>query len=143
MIVSESTDGGATWSDASGAGTKLTPTGTGAYFEPSVAITTTGKVVVSTYRANTARHTTAVGDGTYGYGYLVKSGTFGGYTAASDSQTNPSPQANAAQAGFLGDYSSIAAGAGGTVYMVWADTRNTSSGGTVPDEDIFIFKATP
>jgi len=144
VIVSESTDGGSHWTDANGGGTRLTPAGTGAYFEPSVAITTTGKVAVSTYRANTARHTTTVGDGTFGYGYLVKSGgSFGSYTNASDSQTNPSPQANAAQAGFLGDYSSVAAGAGGTVYMVWSDTRNASGPTHIPDEDIFIFKATP
>ena len=144
VIVSESTDGGATWSDANGGGAKLTPAGTAAYFEPSVAITTTGKVVVSAYRANTARHTTAVGDGTFGYGFLVKSGSsFGSYQNASDSQTNRSPQANASQRGFLGDYSSIAAGAGGAVYMVWSDTRNTSGSLAIPDEDIFIFKATP
>ena len=142
IIVSESTDGGATWTDASGGGAKLTPGGTAAYFEPSVAISTTGKVVVSTYRANTARHTTSVGDGTYGYGFLVKGATsFGAYQNASDSQTNPSPQANASQRGFLGDYSSITAGATGAVFMVWSDTRNASSAG--PDEDIFIFKATP
>ena len=142
VIVSESTNGGATWSDANGSGAQLVPSGTGAYFEPSVAITTTGKVVVSAYRANTARHTAAVGDGTFGYGFLVKSGaSFGSYQNASDSQTNPSPQANAAQRGFLGDYSSVAAGASGTVYMVWSDTRNTNSAG--PDEDVFIFKTTP
>ena len=89
-----------------------------------------------------ARHTAAVGDGTFEYGFLVKGATsFGGYQNASDSQTNPSPQANAAQRGFLGDYSSVAAGASGTVYMVWSDTRNTNSAG--PDEDIFIFKTTP
>src|SRR5690242_20773078 len=36
--------------------------------------------------------------------------------------------ANAAQAGFLGDYSSIAASStGDVVHMVWSDTRNTNS----------------
>ena len=81
-----------------------------------------------------------MGDGTFGYGYRVESaGTFGAYTSASDSQTYPSPQGNAAQRGFLGDYSSIdAAISGDLVYMVWSDTRNTSSAG--PDEDIFIFQ---
>jgi hypothetical protein len=139
VVVSESNDGGATWSDASGGGTVLTTTG--AYFEPSVAVAApSGKVVVSTYNATLPHHTTATGDGTFGYGYRVKSGTaFGAYTSASDSQTNPSPQGNAAQRGFLGDYSSIdAAVAGDTVYMVWSDTRNSSSAG--PDEDVFIFK---
>ena len=118
----------------------LTPAGTAAYSMPSVTFTAPGgKVVVSTYRANTTTHTAAVGDGTFGYGYLVKTGaTFGAYTSASDSQNNPSPQANAAQAGFLGDYSSIAAAPGGNkVYMTWSDTRNSSSAG--PDEDIFVF----
>jgi len=145
LIVSESTNGGATWSDASGGGTQIVPSGTGAYFEPSIAITSTGKVVVSTYRANTALHTSKVGDGTFGYGFLVKGTTgFGAYQNASDSQTNQSPQANPAQRGFLGDYSSIAAGADGTVFMVWSDTRNTSGGAAaIPDEDIFIFKTTP
>ena len=139
VVVSESTDGGATWSDANGGGTVLTTTG--AYFEPSITVAASGKVVTSTYRANTAHHTAAVGDGTFGYGYFVKSGTFGGYTNASDSQTNPSPQANASQRGFLGDYSSIAASPDGSVYMVWSDTRNTSSAG--PDEDVFVFKTPP
>lgn len=141
IVVSESTDGGATWSDRAGHGTVLTPAGATAYLMPSVTITApSGKVVVSTYRATTALHTAAVGDGTFGYGYLVQSGgTFGAYTAASDSQTNPSPQANASQRGFLGDYSSIAAApSGNIVYMTWSDTRNSSSAG--PDEDIFVFK---
>jgi len=139
VIVSESWNGGLTWSDASGGGTVL-KTG-GAYFEPSVAVAApSGKVVVSTYNATLPHHTAATGDGTFGYGYLVESaGTFGGYTAASNSQTNPSPQGNPSQAGFLGDYSSIdAAVAGDHVYMVWSDTRNSNSAG--PDEDIFIFQ---
>jgi hypothetical protein len=140
IVVSESTDGGATWSDQIGAGTVLTPAGTTAYSMPSVTFTAPGgKVVVSTYRANTALHTTDKGDGTFGYGYLVESSaTFGSYTNASDSQTNPSPEANAAQTGFLGDYSSIAAApTGNIVYMTWSDTRNSNSLG--PDEDIFLF----
>ncbi|MDP9246423.1 MAG: hypothetical protein M3O64_07190 [Chloroflexota bacterium] len=144
IVVSESSDFGATWSDATATkatGPALMPAGTETYFEPSVAITTGGKVVVSTYRANTTTHA-AVGDGTFGYGYLVKPplGVFGVYFGASDSQRNPSPQANASQAGFLGDYSSVAAGAGEVVYMTWSDTRNSTSAG--PDEDVFVFKVT-
>ena len=141
IVVSESSDG-VTWSDATPAGgTVLTPAGSTAYTMPSVTFTAPGgKVVVSTYRANTAMHTTNVGDGTFGYGYLVKTaGTFGAYTNASDGQAYPSPQANAAQRGFLGDYSSIAAApSGNLVYMTWSDTRNSNSLG--PDEDIFLFK---
>ena len=138
IVVSESADG-VTWSDATPGGGAVLEPSTGTYFEPSVAITATGKVVVSTYRANTVLHTAAKGDGTFGYGYLVKSGsTFGSYTNASDSQTNPSPEKNASQRGFLGDYSSIAAApTGNLVYMAWSDTRNSSSAG--PDEDIFLF----
>lgn len=137
-VVSESTDGGATWSDAGGHGVVLTTSG--AFFEPSVAMASGGTPVVTMYRANTARHTAAVGDGTFGYGYQVRSGaTFGGYQPASDRQDYPSPQANATQQGFLGDYSSVAAApSGNTVYMVWSDTRNASSAG--PDEDVFMFK---
>ncbi len=140
VVVSESHDGGATWSDASGGGTTLTTAG--AYFEPSVAISApSSRVVVSLYHANTAQHTAVVGDGTFGYGYLVNAGSgFGSYTPASDGQAYPSPQANLAQRGFLGDYSSDAAApSGDVVYMVWSDTRNSSSAG--PDEDVFIFKA--
>ena len=143
IVVSESSDGGVTWSAATNTGaTVLTPTGSTTYFEPSVAITAPGgKVVVSTYRANTTVHGAHVGDGTFGYGYFVKSGTFGAYTNASDSQTNPSPQANKVQLGFLGDYSSIAAApSGNTVYMTWSDTRNSNSDG--PDEDVFLFSVT-
>jgi hypothetical protein len=140
IVVSESHDGGATWSDRNGNGTVLTTSG--AYFQPSVSVSApSGHIVVSTYHANTALHTSTVGDGTFGYGYLVDSGSgFGSYTPASDGQSYPSPQANATQAGFLGDYSSTSAGvAGDVVYMVWADTRNSNSLG--PDEDVFIFKA--
>lgn len=143
IVVSESSDHGATWSDSAGRGTVLTPTDTSAYTMPSVAITAPGgKVVVSTYRANSAMHTAKIGDGTFGYGYLVETGgVFGAYTPASDSQTNPSPQANASQRGFLGDYSSIAAApSGNRVYMTWSDTRNSTSAG--PDEDIFLFSVT-
>ena len=135
IVVSESHDGGVHWSDSGGAGTVLTTTG--AYFEPSVTVTApSSKIVVSTYRANTAQHTSAVGDGTFGYGYLVNAGS---YLPASDGQAYPSPQANAAQRGFLGDYSSITAAASGNqVYMTWSDTRNSSAAG--PDEDVFVFK---
>ena len=147
IVVSVSTDGGATWSDRTGAGTVLDPAGTTTYFEPSVTFTAPGgKVVVSTYRANTVLHTAptpggpdTTGDGTFGYGYLVGSGgSFGTYQPASDSQTNRSPQANVSQRGFLGDYSSIAAApSGNIVYMTWSDTRNGTSAG--PDEDVFLF----
>ncbi len=141
VVVSESNDGGATWSDAKGAGSVLITTG--AYFEPSVAVAANGHIAVSLYHANTAQHTAVVGDGTFGYGYHVNTGSgFGPYLPASDGQAYQSPQANSAQRGFLGDYSSIAAApTGNTVYMVWADTRNTSASG-IPDEDVFIFKAT-
>lgn len=143
VVVSESTDGGATWSDGTGSGGGgVVLTTTGAYFEPSVAVTSSHKTVVSAYRTGTAKHTSAIGDGTFGYGFWVNpvSGS-AAYTAASDSQTNPSPQANASQRGFLGDYSSIAADTTGGVYMTWSDTRNASSAG--PDEDVFVFKTTP
>ena len=138
VVVSDSTDGGATWSDHGGHGVALATTG--AFFEPSVAITSGGTPVVSMYRANTAQHTSAVGDGTFGYGYEVRSGaSFGGYQPASDGQAYPSPEANGAQQGFLGDYSSVAAApTGNTAYMVWSDTRNVASVG--PDEDVFVFK---
>jgi hypothetical protein len=139
VVVSESHDGGMTWTDRNGGGTVLTTSG--AFFEPSVAVSSGGTTVASMYHANTARHTTTVGDGTYGYGFEVKSGgSFGGYQPASDGQSYPSPQANPTQAGFLGDYSSAAAGpSGNTVYLVWSDTRNSNS--TLgPDEDVFVFK---
>jgi hypothetical protein len=141
LVVSESADGGATWSDRAGGGTVLTTSG--AYFESSIAVTAPShKIAVSTYRANQPTTHTA-GDGTYGYGFLAKTdGGFGTYTPASDSQSLPSPQTNLSQRGFLGDYSSIAAApSGDVVVMVWSDTRNKSASG-VPDEDIFVFKTT-
>jgi hypothetical protein len=142
VVVSESHDGGAHWSDTAGHGTVRTTTG--AFFQPAVAITSaTAKTVVSLYQANTAQHTTTIGDGTFGYGYEVDAGSgFGTYQPASDGQTYPSPQANDTQQGFLGDYSSVTASpVGDTAYLVWSDTRNTNSAG--PDEDVFIFKLAP
>ena len=71
------------------------------------------------------------------------SGAFGSYVPLSDGQAYPSPQANASQRGFLGDYSSIAASTeagSNVVHAVWSDTRNTSSAG--PDEDVFMATVT-
>jgi hypothetical protein len=142
VVVSQSHDGGQTWSDHNGGGTVLTTAG--AYDQPSVAITaTSGDIVVSNYHANTAQHTTTKGDGTFGYGYELSTNgtTFSAYTPASDGQSYPSPEANATQTGFLGDYSSVAASPSGDVaYLIWADTRNSNSLG--PDEDVFLFKLT-
>ena len=64
----------------------------------------------------------------------------------SDSQALLSPQWNPSQAGFLGDYSSIAASTSAgsnTVYPIWADTRNTSANPAdaahpIPDQDVFV-----
>jgi hypothetical protein len=59
-------------------------------------------------------------------------------------QAYPSPQANASQAGFLGDYSSIAASTApgsNVVHAVWADTRNANAAG--PDEDVFMATVSP
>ena len=111
-----------------------------AYFEPAVAITQTGKTAVSFYRANPYAGTD--GMGTYGYGMRSRAagGSFGSYTAVSDRQDYPSPQANPTQAGFLGDYSNIAASSAAgsnNVFPIWSDTRNASAS-LGPDEDIFI-----
>ncbi|HEX6488719.1 MAG TPA: hypothetical protein VF137_07600 [Candidatus Dormibacteraeota bacterium] len=142
VVVSESTDGGQTWTDGTGSGgggTVLTTSTT--YFEPAIAIAGDGHEAVTTYQASAAT-TDPAGTGTYGYGYLVNTGSgFGSYTDASDLQNYPSPQANPSQAGFLGDYSSAAGDPSSSkIYMVWADTRNASNG--VPDEDVFMFSTT-
>ena len=145
VVVSISNDGGQTWSDAAGAGTYLKGAGGEAYFEPSVTITKAGTTAVSFYRANPYAGTD--GKGTYGYGLQAgAAGTFGPYTPVSDSQALLSPQWNPSQAGFLGDYSSIAASTAAdsnTVYPIWADTRNTSANPAdpahpIPDEDVFV-----
>jgi hypothetical protein len=137
VVVSESNDGGATWTDAEGEGTVLTAGAGRAYFEPAVAVTASGKVAVSEYLANV--HAGTDGLGTYGYGLESRSGGFfSAYTPVSDSQTLPSPTLNPTQAGFLGDYSGMAAAnSGDVVYPIWSDTRNVS---TVigPDQDVFI-----
>jgi hypothetical protein len=142
-VVSESHDGGATWSDSNGGGTYLFAGAGQAMFEPSVAVNGVGTTVVSYYRANPYPGTD--GMGTYGYGLQKTSGGgFSAYEPVSDSQTLPSPQANPTQAGFLGDYSSIAASTapGSTiVYPCWADTRNVGAGG--PDEDVFVAAVSP
>jgi hypothetical protein len=139
VAVSESTNGGASWTET----TYLKGAPGEAYFEPSVAITRSGKLAVSFYKANVYGNTD--GKGTYGYYVASRSGsTWSGPTLVSDSGTNPSPQLNPSQAGFLGDYSSIAAStaAGSSlVYPNWADTRNLNSIGQ-PDEDVFIAKVT-
>jgi hypothetical protein len=139
VVVSESKDGGTTWSDALGGGTYLAGAPGVAYFEPTAAVTAIGDVAVSHYRANV--YAPSDGNGTYGYGMETRIGAaaFSAYTAVSDSQTLPSPQTNPSQAGFLGDYSSIAASpaaGSNTVYPCWADTRNVGTGG--PDEDVFV-----
>jgi hypothetical protein len=143
VVVSDSTDGGVTWSDKTGHGTLLFPAAGGALFEPSVTITGAGRTVVSTYRANAyTRHD--VGGGTYGYGLFQRRAgvsTFSSYVPVSDSQSYPSPETSPTQTGFLGDYSSIASPHNGdVVYPIWADTRNTSSAG--PDEDVFVKRVT-
>jgi hypothetical protein len=139
VAVSESTNGGATWTE-----TKYLKGSAGeAYFEPSVAVTQSGKVAVSFYKANA--YGNSDGKGTYGYYLVSRSGsTWSSTNLVSDSGTNPSPQLNPSQAGFLGDYSSIAAStaAGSSlVYPNWADTRNLSGSGQ-PDQDVFIAKVT-
>ena len=146
VVVSDSTDGGATWTDANGGGAVLDGVAGEALFQPSVAITKTGTTAVSFYRANPYTGA-AVGGGTFGYGMrtrLTAAGAlFGSYVPLSDGQAYPSPQANASQRGFLGDYSSIAAStAAGSnvVHAVWSDTRNSSSAG--PDEDVFMATVT-
>jgi len=140
VVVSDSTDGGRTWSDANGGGTVLDGAAGEALFEPSVAITQLGRTAVSFYRANPYTGT-AVGGGTFGYGLRARAaaGSFGGYNPLSDGQAYPSPQANPTQAGFLGDYSSVAASTApgsNVIHAVWSDTRNSSSAG--PDEDVFM-----
>jgi hypothetical protein len=137
VAVSESTNGGATWTETH----YLKGAAGEAYFEPSVAITKSGKTAVSFYKANAYGNTD--GRGTYGY-YLASGASLGALQLVSDSATNPSPQLNPSQAGFLGDYSSIAAStaAGSSVvYPNWSDTRNLSASGQ-PDEDVFIAKVT-
>jgi hypothetical protein len=139
VVVSESTDGGATWTDANGGGTVLQGASGQAHFEPSVAITRTGTVAVSFYRANA--YSGDDGLGTYGYGLQAKSaGSFAPYMPLSDSQLLPSPASNPTQAGFLGDYSSIAASTqagSNVVYPIWADTRNVGIADG-PDQDVFV-----
>ena len=139
VIVSESMNGGTSWSDAAGGGAAISGAAGDALFEPSVAITKGGHVAVSFYKAN-AYSGSAVGGGTFGYYVANKSGPASwAQHRVSDSGTMPSPQANASQRGFLGDYSSIAASTAAdsnVVYPIWSDTRNSSSAG--PDEDIFM-----
>jgi len=145
LVVSDSTNGGATWSDISGGGTVLDGAPGESLSQPSVAVTRTGTTAVSFYRTNPFTGT-AVGGGTFGYGLRARPtvGPFGGYQRLSDGQDYPSPEANASQAGFLGDYSSIAASTAprsNLVHAVWSDTRNISSVG--PDEDIFMATVSP
>jgi hypothetical protein len=137
IAVSESTNGGASWTE-----TKYLKGAAGeAYFEPSVTITKSGKLAVSYYKANV--YGNSDGKGTYGYYLVSRSGsTWSAPTLVSDSGTLPSPQLNPTQAGFLGDYSSIAASTApgsSLVYPNWSDTRNLSASGQ-PDEDVFIAK---
>ncbi|GAB3281031.1 sialidase family protein [Sinomonas notoginsengisoli] len=146
VVVSDSHDGGRTWSDAQGKGTVFGGVPGAALFQPSVAITRTGTTAVSFYNANPYAGS-AVGGGTFGYGLRSRpagASAFGVYRPLSDGQEYPSPQANRSQAGFLGDYSSIAAStAPGSdlVHAVWSDTRNSGAAG--PDEDVFMATVAP
>jgi len=100
VVVSDSINGGQTWSDAGGSGTVLDGAPGAALSQPSVAVAGNGTAAVSFYRANP--FTGAAGGGTFGYGLRARpaAGSFGAYVALSDGQAYPSPQANAAQAGF-------------------------------------------
>ena len=146
VVVSDSRNGGQTWSDADGGGKVLDGASGEALSQPSVAVTQTGTTAVSFYRAN-AYTGNAIGGGTFGYGMRVRpasSGSFGNDSPLSDRQNYPSPQSNPTQAGFLGDYSSIAASpapGSNVVHAVWADTRNRSVFG--PDEDVFMATVSP
>lgn len=147
VVVSDSYNGGQTWTDADGHGTVLAGAVTGAaLFQPSVAVTRTGTTAVSFYNANPYSGT-AVGGGTFGYGLRSRAAggsTFTAYRPLSDGQAYPSPQGNPSQAGFLGDYSSIAASTApgsNLVHAVWSDTRNSSAAG--PDEDVFMATVAP
>ncbi|MDQ4490225.1 sialidase family protein [Sinomonas sp. ASV486] len=146
VVVSDSTNGGRTWTDAAGGGTVLDGVTGAALSQPSVAITRTGTTAVSFYNANPYSGT-AVGGGTFGYGLRARAAgatSFSAYRSVSDGQAYPSPQANASQRGFLGDYSSIAASTApgsNLVHAVWADTRNSGAAG--PDEDVFLATITP
>jgi hypothetical protein len=145
VVVSDSTNGGQNWSDANGGGTVLDGAPGESLSQPSVAITKIGTTAVSFYRTNPFTGA-AVGGGTFGYGMRARpaAGSFGAYVPLSDGQAYPSPQANATQAGFLGDYSSIAASTApgsNLVHAVWADTRNANAAG--PDEDVFMATVSP
>ncbi len=128
-----SDNGGATWSApklvSGGAGTKA------AQWQAWMAVGPEGTVYVAYYdRQYGACENTGCNDITLAFS-RDRGRTFQRERITTDSMPNLTAANNPIQAGFLGDYMSVAADAHGAV-IVWADTRPHA--GTVPEEDIYF-----
>jgi hypothetical protein len=130
VIMSSSTDGGATWQERT---VFDDPTHT-AQFQPAVAINqSTGHVAVSYYDRSIPGD---VAHTTYDYSISIAPTVAGpmSHVRVTD-VSSPSPELNPVQAGFLGDYSSVA-WSGNNAMPLWSDGRNLDPTGA-PDEDVF------
>jgi hypothetical protein len=130
IVLATSTDGGATWSSRVAFKDKAQM----AQFEPAVAINQqSGAIAVSYYDRSVNNDATT---GKYDYSISLGSSITGqlSHHRVTD-KSSLSPRFNPSQAGFLGDYSSVA-WSGNTAMPIWSDGRSIDPNG-FPDEDIF------
>jgi hypothetical protein len=131
IVLATSTDGGANWSS----GVVFKDSSQTAQFEPAVAINqSTGAVAVSYYDRSVNNDAVT---GKYDYSISLGKSATGEFSHRRVSNVSAlSPDFNPAQAGFLGDYSSVA-WSGKDALPMWSDGRNLDPLGQ-PDEDVFV-----
>ncbi|MFF1870298.1 sialidase family protein [Kitasatospora herbaricolor] len=131
IVLATSTDGGATWSSRIAYND---PTQT-AQFQPAVAINQRNGAIAVSYYDRSVNNDAVTGRYDYSIS-LGRSATGQLNHQRVSTVSSLSPDFNPTQAGFLGDYSSVA-WSGNTALPLWADGRNLDPSGQ-PDEDVFV-----
>lgn len=133
VFISRSTDGGATWSAAAKVNSEA-----GAYdqFFPAVAVGGDGSVHVSFYDRQFVGGGDPEDDGwlDYAYAHSDDGARFRDTERVTTGPSDPNTQFNGT---FIGDYTAIAAGAGGNAYLSWTDSRGRP-GVTAPNQDAYF-----
>ncbi len=148
IIISESTDGGLTWKEATKA---ANPDKNREHYFPAIDLAdrsndknSPSQVVISYYRSPKVTSPSQIG--TLGQEYFVASG-LRLKTPYNDTRAAPMTVApDGIQAGFNGDYTGLVV-IEGDAFPIWSDTRNkvpTPAGaqGVTHDEDVFVRRVT-